>query len=558
MKTQKTENPFAQFGPISSPRSLDDELNPFVQFGPSLLIQSDTNSAKPNEFLQEAGRQVGLTGRAAGRAAGDLAGFVGDPLNAAINKIVGTHLSAVSQSAQSYIDKLFPNPKNATERVVGDAASMMASLGGGSGLTRGLSALFRGTNIAKAQPILQQLGQLSKTDLASAATSGAGASFAHENEMGVGGQLLGGLLGASALPAAKAAFALPKIIPARLAQAIPEETLKLGKRANELGIPLRAAQLSHSRSLQVIDSVLSKLPLSGAGAIQEAQQQGFNQAVSRTFGENAARVNATTMDAAKKRLGSEFNRIAGQNKLQVDQQLFADLAEIEGRAKFLEPGQAQVINRHIDDILEKSPNGWMAGEAYQNKRSYLSKQKSAGAFGHELSEIRAALDNAFQRSVHGEDAFALKGARAQWRNMRTVENLAEKAPDGNLSPALLMGEVRRAYPNFAYSGAGDIGDLARIGQQFLKDKVQNSGTPERAAVLGMLGGGIAGIPASVAGLLAGRATGSVLNSPKLANQILAQALIKGVGLPQNTSMMLNPLTWTLAPYLASTHQQSNK
>lgn len=68
--------------------------------------------------------------------------------------------------------------------------------------------------------------------------------------------------------------------------------------------------------------------------------------------------------------------------------------------------------------------------------------------------------------------------------------------------------VRRTYLNFAYKGAGEIGDLARIGQQFLKDKVQNSGTPERAAVLGILGGGLAGIPASVAGLLTGRMMGS--------------------------------------------------
>jgi len=78
--------------------------------------------------------------------------------------------------------------------------------------------------------------------------------------------------------------------------------------------------------------------------------------------------------------------------------------------------------------------------------------------------------------------------------MKTVEDLVEKSTYGNLSPALLMGQVRAASARndsstggMAYTGGGPLGDLARIGQQFLKEP-PNSGSPDRIMVNAAAGG----------------------------------------------------------------------
>jgi hypothetical protein len=91
----------------------------------------------------------------------------------------------------------------------------------------------------------------------------------------------------------------------------------------------------------------------------------------------------------------------------------------------------------------------------------------------------------------GEDA-ALKTARGQWRNMRTIEPLVAKSTDGRLSPSLLRGEVMKRVPNFAEGGGGDIADLARIGRSFVADQVPNSGTAQRALAQSLLTGGTVG------------------------------------------------------------------
>jgi hypothetical protein len=78
----------------------------------------------------------------------------------------------------------------------------------------------------------------------------------------------------------------------------------------------------------------------------------------------------------------------------------------------------------------------------------------------------------------------------------TLKNLAAKANvEGEISPALLSGAVNTSFKNRAFAGAGDLGELAQIGQTFMKEP-PNSGTVPRlmdaikrnALSLGGLGG----------------------------------------------------------------------
>jgi hypothetical protein len=71
------------------------------------------------------------------------------------------------------------------------------------------------------------------------------------------------------------------------------------------------------------------------------------------------------------------------------------------------------------------------------------------------------------------------------------------ATTGDISPAGLMQAVRASYGDMAYTGGGgDLGNLARIAQRFLKEP-PDSGTAGRLSALEAMtraGGTIGGIP----------------------------------------------------------------
>ena len=150
----------------------------------------------------------------------------------------------------------------------------------------------------------------------------------------------------------------------------------------------------------------------------------------------------------------------------------------------------------------------------------------------------------------------LREARGQYKAMKTIEPLVEKSTTGDVSPAGLMQAVRGSYNGMAYGGGGALGDLARVGQRFLKEP-PSSGTAERLqagatagkigntiGTLGALGGATMGaheaapylspyvspemILPTLAGMAgsfgAGRIASSVLRSPTVSNMLVNRAL----------------------------------
>ncbi len=141
----------------------------------------------------------------------------------------------------------------------------------------------------------------------------------------------------------------------------------------------------------------------------------------------------------------------------------------------------------------KNPEG-LSGASYQaltRKGAPLDRAMSSSDpnIRHYAGQIKDALDDALEGSASGADLKALKTARLQWKNMRTVQDLASKAGiEGEITPSLLLGAVKKSYKDMPYSGAGEIGDLAHIGQQFLKEP-PSSGTAERMLLYRLLEGG---------------------------------------------------------------------
>jgi hypothetical protein len=303
----------------------------------------------------------------------------------------------------------------------------------------------------------------------------------------------------------------------------------LAQRATDLGVPIRPGQMSPSGFIKTADDQLSRMPMTGYGADSTlkiapgAQHEAFTRAVSKTFGEDAPALTQDVMANAQSRIGKTMNDAIGRNSVGVDGPLVQKLIDIKNGASDALDENAKPILSAVDKIVERmraSDDVSLTGEQYLNWRqrggllSALTEDQNptVAYYGREL---RRTLDDAFQRQAQGNDGELLSQARSQYRNLKTVEPLAAKAPTGKISPALLLGAVRSEFPNFATHGAGDLGDLARIGQAFIKEP-PNSGTAERGLVLNMLtnpisaAGKVLGVPLEAS---IGRAMSSAINSP---------------------------------------------
>jgi hypothetical protein len=308
---------------------------------------------------------------------------------------------------------------------------------------------------------------------------------------------------------------------------------------DKYGIPLGPGQISTNPLIRRADALVNKIPLSGGTASSEAQNQALTKAIATEMGTpTATALTPAVMGSTKARISSVFQNVANNTKaIPADPQFDNEMLGIMSAAQAsTTPQQLAPLNSQFDDIMKTFQKG---GNAIDGK-TYLSMtargspldaaiSSSDPAIATYAGQMKDALDDAMQRAASPADQAALTQARYQWKVMRTVEDLAEKAPTGAISPALLMGAVRKNFPNMAYDGGGNMGELARIASQFMKEP-STSGTAENLKVLGGLGGAatlalnpslIPAAAGTAAGIVAGgRAAGMALRSKALANTMI--------------------------------------
>lgn len=293
----------------------------------------------------------------------------------------------------------------------------------------------------------------------------------------------------------------------RVPGAADPETLRLAQAADAWGIPIRNSQISNSPLVRKTDQMVGIIPGSGQASQRSAQVGAFTKAVSNTFGEDTPQITRTTLDQASKRIGGVMNDIEGRTTVKVDDPLINTLAKIDSDARQTftpENTQYKQIGAQIDDIVNRAAanGGSLPGSVYKSliqRNSPLDSlaNSSDGAIATRAGQIKSALQDAMERSAAPEDAAAYSRARFQYKNMKTIEPLVTKGTPGEISPALLRGRVDA---NFDPRRAGPLGDLADIGQRFMRAP-PDSGTPWGELVLNKL--------TSAPALLAGAAVGGV-------------------------------------------------
>lgn len=318
---------------------------------------------------------------------------------------------------------------------------------------------------------------------------------------------------------------------------------------NKYKIPVTAADLTDNSLHRIANDQAAKLPFSGAIEANNQKLAAWRGAIANEMGE-PGKTNFTpdVMTDAKTRIGKVFDDVA--NRTSIDQtnatQMVGDLGQVmhDAQSVPLSEGELKALQRQVDDIVDRTAkgNGTLSGQAYQAlTRTGAPLDIAEGSrdpnVAHVAGQIRDALDDAFVRSASPEDAADLVKAKYQYRVMRTVDQLAAGSRDGSISPDAFMQKVLTASRRFdsptggmAYSGGGNIGELARIGKLFRAP--QNSGTPDRMMVnLGVAAA--TGAPALLnpmyaigapAALAANRVGQSILRSPALAQQIIDSRL----------------------------------
>lgn len=357
-------------------------------------------------------------------------------------------------------------------------------------------------------------------------------------------RLAGGMFGPSAAGeignGIRALFAPSKIAASAMSGAADPQLASLAQRSAQLGIPIRPGQLSPTPFVRVADEQLSRVPLTGFSSDDplkmspEAQNEAFTRAISRTFGEDTTALTPDVLAKSQARIGSAMDAALARNTVALTPQLSDKLNALKRGATDALDEDAKPVTTKIDNIISRmnSNNGMLSGDQYKNWRQrggllsgLTESQNPTVAFYGQ--EVRNALDDAFQAQATGTDGQALTDARRQYRNLMTIAPLAGKSPSGKISPALVMGAVTKEFPNFATTpdAAGDLGDLARIGQAFLKSP-PNSTTAERGVVMNAMrnpvkaAGELLGLPLSAT---VGRAMNAGINSPAYAEKLFGNA-----------------------------------
>jgi hypothetical protein len=286
------------------------------------------------------------------------------------------------------------------------------------------------------------------------------------------------------------------------------------------GVDLTAGQRTGREGLKYAEAELG-----GGRANQVAERQGeqFTGAALRRAGIDATRATPEVIDDAFTRLGNQFDDLASRTNVPLDRQLQDDLldavVDYQSMAAEVRPVAEQIVNR-ISELANQN-NGTLAGAAYQDVRSRISKilrsQGADPALKEVAGSIGEALDDAVERTLSGQLLDTWRTTRTQYRNLKTIEQAAtaagEKTAEGLLSPSQLRTATvqKQGRTNYA-RGRGDFADLARAGEATMKPLPQSGSAPRlmvRTAgataptILGTILGGASGVPGGqvIGGLL---------------------------------------------------------
>jgi len=253
--------------------------------------------------------------------------------------------------------------------------------------------------------------------------------------------------------------------------------------AERLGVKLTAGQRTQNPAMVNFENYLAKSPGS-AGAMQARQQatQGaMNRAAAGAMGQTGDDLSEGLFSAAKKGIGSEFERLQSITAPNVGNDFLDALAKIDADNIARGSFRSKSVDTLVDKGIDLAAQGKLSGKAYKEIRTVLTNDansafKSGDAtLGQALKTVRKALDDAAEASLAPTERKAWATTREQWAAYKalTKSNVSEA---GNVSAARLAAELRRGGDGFR-TGAknGPMADIGRLGEAVKGSQNPNSG-----------------------------------------------------------------------------------
>lgn len=283
----------------------------------------------------------------------------------------------------------------------------------------------------------------------------------------------------------------------RVAQPVKDTLGKIGQESVDIlkkaGVPLDAAQTTGSALLGRVKAALNDNPLTaGAENLFTANQKlAYNKAIAKTMGEDANQITPGVIANAKQRIGNVYDSIADKININVDGKFLNNLAMLDDEAKnVLNDSQYGIVDKNIKNIIEKASKegNQLSGQQYQAIKRTLDKLSGSAdtdvaSYARDLKDVlNKGLSDSAESSGNKELVAQLKEANKHWGNMRKIEDIALKDPEGNISPSLLYNSLAtKAKRNAFYAEDAELAKLAAAGKMILPSKVPNSGTVARLA-----------------------------------------------------------------------------
>jgi hypothetical protein len=266
--------------------------------------------------------------------------------------------------------------------------------------------------------------------------------------------------------------------------------------------------------LKRVEDVAQSFPFVG-GMVRDARAQAmgdFNVAAANRalapIGEKVAPGVAPGHDLiehVEDKISSAYQKVHPNISLSIDPDLAHDLGQVTHAAgQTLGEGQQKqlqnTIKAQISDKLAQ--NGGIApGEVVQGITSELGNEIrgyrgdpsfDSRKLGQALGDVRTAISDALIRQNPGY-ADELQKANEAWANYVKIRDAAGRA--GNVAGQFSPTQLNRAAVKGETAGTNARGqalmqDLAEAGKEILPSKVPDSGTPERAALMGLMTHGI--------------------------------------------------------------------
>lgn len=298
------------------------------------------------------------------------------------------------------------------------------------------------------------------------------------------------------------------------------------------GVDVPAGMATGNRQLNAMQSQMGGIQQQ---ANVEQMKEQYTAATLRKAGIDAPRATPDVLNAADDRIGSMFDAVAARNRAIPVPGFDKVAGAISGDYQRLTNQESPLLNE-----LRGRIGSTIDGDTYQSIQSEirrLAEKSSSPELKGALYDMKGALDAAVQGGLKNPaDVQVWKDARRQWGNLKTIEKAVSGTTDvaaqGLVTPAKLTQAMQSKSKTAYVRGRGDFADLARAGNQVMKE-FPDSGTASRAAALikaASLGAGATGalsiptaLASSVAPWLVGRAITSGPGQRYLANQMLGSA-----------------------------------